>query len=89
MFSTYLNVHTYVYIRSKKNIYSCESDKKVFQKWEKFRSSVLMGYYKFSELEAIKIPKFFKALNFPTTFKGGCSFSELKIQKALKIPNFG
>ena len=32
------------------------------------------GYYKFSEFEAIKIPKFLKALNFPTTFKGAVVF---------------
>ena len=35
-----------------------------------------MGYYKFSELETIKAPKLFKVVNFPTTFKGGCRFSE-------------
>ena len=34
------------------------------------------GFYKFSEFEAIKIPKILKALNFPTTFGRGCSFSE-------------
>ena len=44
-----------------------------------------MGYYKFSKFEAIEIPKFLKALNFPTTFKGGCSFSEFLL--ALKTEN--
>ena len=36
-----------------------------------------MGYYKFSEFEAIKAPNFFKAVNFPNHFL-----------KAVKIPIF-
>ena len=43
-----------------------------------------MGYYKFSGLEATKVPKFFKAINFPTPFKGGCKNSE-SFLKAIKI----
>ena len=45
------------------------------------------GYYKFSEFEAIKIPKILKALNFPTIFSGGCSFSEFLL--AQKTKNMG
>ena len=44
------------------------------------KQKVPLGYYKFSELKA---PKFFKAVNFPTTFKEGCRFSECQ---AVRFP---